>query len=150
MIENNNLPPDPFAGGVPDMTAWGAHCRSMYLGLLAAGFSEDQCLEFTIRVMTAMMIAKMLWWCIMRTKVRPDIRLSAVVVRACECGHKREIGKPCEGCGSKKPAKVKDLGVIASSRRRWWDRFKWNAWQYFLAQRRIRKTNREMLRSCGK
>lgn len=54
-----NLPPDPFEGEIPDMTAWGAHCRSMYLGLLGAGFSEVQSLEFTIRVMTSMFVAKM-------------------------------------------------------------------------------------------
>lgn len=60
MALESNLPPDPFEGEIPDLTAWGGHCRSMYLGLLGSGFSEGQALEFTIRVMTAMMIAKML------------------------------------------------------------------------------------------
>jgi hypothetical protein len=55
----DGLPPDPFDGGIPDMTAFGGHCRSMYLGLLGAGFDEEQSLEFTIRMMVSMMLSKM-------------------------------------------------------------------------------------------
>ncbi|HEV2355820.1 MAG TPA: hypothetical protein VGR89_16340 [Puia sp.] len=85
----------------------------------------------------------------MRARNRPDITLRALIIRACDCGHKRELGKPCEGCGSRKPARVKDLGIIAASRKSAWERFKWNAWEYWRAQCRIRKENKEMLRSCG-
>lgn len=82
-----------------------------------------------------------------KASFNPDVKLSAIVIRACKCGHKREIGTPCEGCGNKKAPKVTDLGIIASRRRSRWDRFKWNAWQYHFAQRRIRKTNKEMLKN---
>lgn len=54
------MPPDPFGpdGAAPDMTQWGAHCRAMYLSLVAAGFDEAQALRFTIDVMVAMMVRK--------------------------------------------------------------------------------------------
>jgi hypothetical protein len=86
----------------------------------------------------------------MRTHVGPSVSLSAIVVRACEqCSGKREIGKPCGTCGNSEPAKVTDLGVIASHQKSRWDRLKWNLWGYHVAQHKIRKTNKEMLRSCG-
>ena len=86
----------------------------------------------------------------MRTHIGPSVSLSAMVIRACdECDGKRELGKPCAGCGNKRPAKVTDLGVIASHQKSWWVRFKWNVWGFHVAQRKIRKTNKEMLRSCG-
>ena len=82
----------------------------------------------------------------MKGYVGPSVSLSAIVVRACdECGHGREVGKPCAGCGNKRPAKVSDLGVIASNQRSRWAQFKWNAWGRFVANRKIRKTNREQL-----
>ena len=85
----------------------------------------------------------------MKTHVGPGIHLSAIVIRACvKCGSGRELGKPCAGCGNKEPGKVTDLGVIASHPQNRWERFKWNIWGVYAAQRRIKKTNREMLRSC--
>lgn len=83
----------------------------------------------------------------MNAKAGPSIELSAIIIRACKCGHKRELGKPCEGCGSTKPPQVVDLGVIASRKKRLWERIKWNLWGYHAAQRRIRRVNKEM---CGK
>lgn len=90
----------------------------------------------------------------MKANVGPSVRLSAVVIRACdECQGKRELGKPCANCGNMKAPKVKDLGVIAARERSWWVRFKWNLWGYHVAQRRIKKTNKEQLRKslgeCG-
>jgi hypothetical protein len=83
-------------------------------------------------------------------KAGPAVQLSAVIIRACSsCGQKRELGKPCAGCGSMTPPDVTDLGVIAGSYRGFWRRLKWNLWQYHAAQRRIRKINKEMLRACG-
>jgi hypothetical protein len=85
----------------------------------------------------------------MKTHVGPSVALSAVVIRACwVCGGKRELGKPCEGCGSADPAQVTDLGVIASHQDSRWERLKWNLWGCHVAQRRIRKTNRMMLRKA--
>jgi hypothetical protein len=82
----------------------------------------------------------------MRTSVGPTVRLSAVVIRACElCHGKRELGKVCKTCGNTKPPVVKDLGVIAARERSWWESVKWNCWGYHVAQRRIKKTNKEQL-----
>lgn len=82
----------------------------------------------------------------MRSHVGPSVSLSAIVVRACEkCGSGRSMGKPCQRCGNTEPPKVTDLGVIASHQKSRWERFKWNVWGYHMAQRRIRKTNKEML-----
>lgn len=86
----------------------------------------------------------------MKSHVGPSVSLAAIIIRACEhCHGKRELGKPCGTCGNTRPAVVQDLGVIASHKKSWWERFKWNVWGYHVAQYRIRKTNREMLRSCG-
>jgi hypothetical protein len=76
----------------------------------------------------------------------PSVKLSAIVVRACKCGHKREMGEPCEGCGTQTPPQVTDLGVIASRQQSWWERMKWNLWGFRAAQRRIRRVNKE---ACG-
>lgn len=83
----------------------------------------------------------------------PSVSLSAIIVRACKkCQGPREIGKPCP-CGNVDPADVTDLGVIASSQRSWWKRLKWNIYGFHVAQRRIRRTNKEMIRNtlegCG-
>ena len=86
----------------------------------------------------------------MRTHVGPGVTLSAIIVRACDnCQGKREVGKPCGACGNKKPARVADLGVIATHHKSRWNRLKWNLWGFHVAQRKIKKTNKEMLRSCG-
>lgn len=76
----------------------------------------------------------------------PSVQLSAIVVRACQCGHKREMGKPCGGCGSSEPPKVTDLGIIAATGWNWRRRLKWNLWGYRAAQRRINQVNKEL---CG-
>lgn len=77
----------------------------------------------------------------------PSMQLSAIVVRACQnCGYKREMGKVCGGCGTQEPPDVTDLGVIASHKKNRWERFKWNVYGYHVAQRRIRRVNKEM---CG-
>lgn len=81
----------------------------------------------------------------------PSVELSAVIIRACEsCGHKRELGKPCEGCGSMIPPRVTDLGILASKQRSRWKRLKWNLWGYHAAQRRIRQENKRMLQQTVK
>lgn len=90
----------------------------------------------------------------MRAHVGPSVELSAVVIRACnKCYGAREVGKPCGTCGNSNPAEVVDLGVIASHQKSRWERFKWNVWGFHVAQRRIRRTNEEMLRAhlegCG-
>lgn len=83
----------------------------------------------------------------MRAHVGPSVSLSAVIIRACDqCHGKRALGKPCETCGNRKAAKVEDLGVIADHQHSRWKRLKWNLWGYHLAQHRIRKVNRDMLR----
>lgn len=68
--------------------------------------------------------------------------VSAVVVRACGCGHQREVGKPCGGCGNPEPPVVHDLGIISATyknrRRRWW----WLAVGQYLANARIRRANK--------
>lgn len=74
----------------------------------------------------------------------PSAQLSAVIVRACSCGHRREMGKPCEGCGSAKPPDAADLGVIAAGYQSRWKRLKWKLWGYHAAQRRIRRINKQM------
>jgi hypothetical protein len=82
-----------------------------------------------------------------KSHIGPSISLSAVIIRACdECSGKREFGKPCEFCGNKRPAKVTDLGVIASHQKSRWTRLKWNIWGFHAAQRRIKKTNKAMLK----
>lgn len=84
----------------------------------------------------------------MKTHIGPGVSLSAIVIRACDkCQGKREIGKVCETCGNTEPAKVTDLGVIANHQKSWWERFKWNLYGFRLAQRRIRKLNKEMLKN---
>ena len=85
----------------------------------------------------------------MKTHVGPSVALSAIVVRACWiCQGAREVGKPCVRCGNCDSAQVTDLGVIASHQKSWWARVKWNVWGYHVAQRRIRKVNRDMLRKA--
>jgi hypothetical protein len=84
-----------------------------------------------------------------KSHVGPSVALSAVIIRACwVCGGKRELGKPCGGCGCPDPAQVTDLGVIASNQKSWWRRLKWNLFGYHVAQRRIREANRAMLREA--
>lgn len=58
MLNDDGMPKDPFNTETPDLTQWASHCRSMYLSLVASEFTESQSLEFTIRVMTAMLVAK--------------------------------------------------------------------------------------------
>lgn len=58
MLNDDNMPKDPFNPEAPDLSQWGSNCRSMFLALVASGFTEPQSLEFTIRVMTAMFTAK--------------------------------------------------------------------------------------------
>ncbi|HEV2355819.1 MAG TPA: hypothetical protein VGR89_16335 [Puia sp.] len=53
----DKLPPDPFGPDpTPDLTQWGSNCRSMYTSLVAAGFKDEEALEFTIRIMCAIML----------------------------------------------------------------------------------------------
>jgi hypothetical protein len=86
----------------------------------------------------------------MKTNIGPSVNLSAIIVRACSiCSHPREMGKPCGECGNAHPPEIVDLGMIASHDKSRWERFKWNMWGYQAAQRRIKKANEEMLRSCG-
>jgi hypothetical protein len=40
------------------------------------------------------------------------------IIRGCtHCGHPREVGKPCGGCGNPHPPTVHDLGVQAYDHR---------------------------------
>lgn len=81
----------------------------------------------------------------MEAKTGPAVKLSAVIVRACDkCNGKRQLGKPCLSCGNTEPAKATDLGVIASTNPRRWEQIKWNLWGYRAAQRRIKKANKEI------
>jgi hypothetical protein len=85
----------------------------------------------------------------MKSHVGPSVELSAIVIRACDvCEGKRELGKPCDTCGNRNPAVVTDLGVIASNQKSRWERLKWQVWGYRAAQRRIRQTNKAMLRKA--
>lgn len=90
----------------------------------------------------------------MRAHIGPSVTLSAIIIRACDkCQGARELGKPCAGCGNTEPAVVTDLGVIADHKKSRWTRLKWNLWGFRIAQRRIRRTNKEMLKNtlegCG-
>jgi hypothetical protein len=82
-----------------------------------------------------------------KTRIGPSAQLAAVIIRACSCGHPREMGKPCAGCGSEKPPQVTDLGVIAAGYQSRWKRLKWKTWGYHAAQRRINRVNRDMLKN---
>jgi hypothetical protein len=84
-----------------------------------------------------------------RSRAAPSAQLSAMIIRACPCGHPREMGKPCAGCGSAVPPKVTDLGIIAAGYQSRWKRLKWNLWGYHAAQRRINHVNRTMLENPG-
>lgn len=85
----------------------------------------------------------------MKGHVGPSVSLSAVIIRACsKCQGARELGMPCVTCGNREPPKVTDLGVIADHQKSRWKRLKWNLYGYHVAQRRIRKTNEEMLRKA--
>lgn len=71
------------------------------------------------------------------------IELSAVVIRACECGTPRPSpDAPCPGCGTPDAPQVADLGVIAgnylSPRRHLW----WLLIGQHAANRRIRRANK--------
>jgi hypothetical protein len=79
-----------------------------------------------------------------KARVGPAAQLSAVIIRACQCGAKREFGKPCAECGNQDPPEALDLGVIAATRMTRWGRLKWNLWGFRAAQRRIRKANKQM------
>lgn len=84
----------------------------------------------------------------MKSHLGPSVELSAIVIRACSvCQGKRELGKPCDTCGNKRPAEVTDLGVIASNTKPLWKKLKWKFWGYYAAQHRIRRTNKEMLKN---
>lgn len=148
-LPDPNLPPDPFGVG-PDLTQWATNIRAMFTACVTAGFEKNEALEISIRCMQAMMTKGML----MRAHVGPSVRLSAIIIRACTvCEGARELGKPCKSCGNSEPAQVTDLGVIASHQRSRWARLKWNLWGFRVAQRRIRRTNKEMLihslEGCG-
>jgi hypothetical protein len=82
-----------------------------------------------------------------KAHVGPGVKLSAVVIRACDkCQGKRELGKPCVNCGNRKAPVVKDLGVIATRETTRWAYWKWILWGSPAAQRRIKKTNKEQLK----
>jgi len=61
-------------------------------------------------------------------RARPVTRavVSHVIVRACQgCGHPREAGAPCAGCGLADPPVMHELGVQAATyrnpvKRLWW------------------------------
>jgi hypothetical protein len=64
-----------------------------------------------------------------------------VIIRACPCGHPREQGSPCAGCGNPEPPVTADLGLQAAVyrnplRQAWWD-----AIGSRMAKRRARKAN---------
>jgi hypothetical protein len=53
-----NMPPDPFEGtpdlSNSDLATWGASCRMLYNALVAAGFDEDQALDFVAKMIGVM------------------------------------------------------------------------------------------------
>jgi hypothetical protein len=53
------MPPDPFEKtpdlSNADLATWGASCRMLYNALVAAGFNEDQALEFVAKMMIGVM-----------------------------------------------------------------------------------------------
>lgn len=54
-----NMPPDPFEGtpdlSNADLATWGASCRMLYNALVAAGFDEDQAVDFVAKMMIGVM-----------------------------------------------------------------------------------------------
>ena len=50
----------------------------------------------------------------MAARAATTVSVSHVIIRACtRCGHPREQGVPCGGCGNPDPPVVHDLGVQA-------------------------------------
>lgn len=67
------------------------------------------------------------------------VEVSHVIVRACtRCGHPRETGVPCAGCGNPEPPVVHDLGVQAYTHRNPLKRLAWRLAGQHLAARRAR------------
>ncbi len=67
------------------------------------------------------------------------VEVSHVIVRGCvTCGHSREQGVPCAGCGNPEPPVVHDLGVQSFTHRSLLRRLAWRWCGQFLAARRAR------------
>jgi len=71
--------------------------------------------------------------------------VAAVVIRACGCGYKRELGSPCGFCGNTDPPVVHDLGIVSATYKNRAKRLWWNAVGQHRASRRIRRANRSAL-----
>ena len=69
--------------------------------------------------------------------------VSNVIVRACAlCGHAREAGEPCAGCGNPDPPAVHDLGVQSAYYRNPLKRAAWLLAGQRMASVRARKASR--------
>ena len=51
------MPPDPFESDLSttDLSKWGNSCRTLFNALVAAGFTEDQALDFVAKMMIGVM-----------------------------------------------------------------------------------------------
>lgn len=52
---SDELPPDPFTGGLSDLAGFASNCHNMYAAMLGAGFDERQALRFTIDLTVGML-----------------------------------------------------------------------------------------------
>ena len=65
-----------------------------------------------------------------------------VIVRGCTlCGHARQVGAPCEGCGNAEPPVVHDLGVQSYHHRNPLRRLAWSLIGSRLAARKVAAAN---------
>jgi hypothetical protein len=68
-----------------------------------------------------------------------DVRIT----RACSrCGHSREAGLPCAGCGNPEPPVVHELGTQSASYRNPFRQAWWRTAGSLLARRRAARANR--------
>jgi hypothetical protein len=76
------------------------------------------------------------------TRAVTSVKVSNVIVRGCvQCGHPRQIGAPCAGCGLEDPPVVIDLGVQSYTHKNPLKRAAWNLVGSRLADRRVRRAN---------
>jgi hypothetical protein len=56
MLNDPEMPKDPFKGSIPDLSDLAGNIRSMYTSFVAAGFKDSEALEITIRLVCAMFL----------------------------------------------------------------------------------------------
>jgi hypothetical protein len=78
-----------------------------------------------------------------RARTVTSVTVSHLIVRACwACGHPRQPGTPCAGCGLTDPPVVHDLGIQAARYRHPVARLAWAAAGRHLAAWRARRARR--------